>query len=104
MGASGWIEEPCKTIGHSSRVATVAAGATSHAAQPAGESARFRAGNWALITGMDIQGYGYPPNPAFFEYVQITAINSHNGINHLRRAYKKRLQVDMATLLERKCV
>jgi hypothetical protein len=43
------------------------------------ETARFQVGNWALITGLDIQGYGFPPNPAFFEYLHITAINSGTG-------------------------
>jgi hypothetical protein len=31
------------------------------------------------MTGIDMQGYGYPPNPAFFEYVQVTGINSMTG-------------------------
>ena len=57
---------------HSSRVATVAAGANTVTLMNPSESSRFRVGNWALITGLDMQGYGYPPNPAFFEYVQIT--------------------------------
>jgi hypothetical protein len=64
---------------HSSRVATVAAGANIVTLLTPGESSRFKVGNWALISGLDMMGYGYPPNPAFFEYVQITAINSGTG-------------------------
>jgi hypothetical protein len=64
---------------HSSRVATVAAGATTVTLLNASESSRFKVGNWALMTGLDLMGYGYPPNPAFFDYVQITAINAGTG-------------------------
>jgi hypothetical protein len=64
---------------HSSRVATVAAGSTTVTLQNPREAIRFQVGNWALMAGLDIIGYGYPPNPAFFEYVQIVAINSATG-------------------------
>jgi hypothetical protein len=79
---------------HSSRVATVAAGTSTVTLRNPSESARFTVGNWALMTGFDMQGYGYPPNPAFFEYVQITAINSSSGIitfaAPLKNTYKSR--------------
>jgi hypothetical protein len=65
---------------HSSRVATVAAGAMRVTLNNPSESRRFQTGNWALMTGFDMMGYGYPPNPAFFEYVQITGVNSSTGI------------------------
>ena len=65
---------------HSSRVATVAEGATTVTLNNPSESARFKVGNWALMAGLDMMGYGYPPNAAFFEYVQITAINSDTGV------------------------
>jgi hypothetical protein len=64
---------------HSSRLATVAAGTAKVTLLAPGESSRFTVGGWALIAGFDLQGYGYPPNPHFFEYVQITAINPAIG-------------------------
>ena len=77
---------------HSSRLETVLAGATTVTLKAQSESARFQVGNWALITGLDMMGYGYPPNPAFFEYVQITAIDPSTGIitfaSPLKNTYK----------------
>jgi hypothetical protein len=64
---------------HSSRLATVAAGSAKVTLLTPRESSRFTVGGWALIAGFDLQGYGYPPNPHFFEYVQITAINAAIG-------------------------
>jgi hypothetical protein len=37
----------------------------------------FTANTWAVMTGFDIQGFGFPANLQFFEFVFITAV--HNG-------------------------
>jgi hypothetical protein len=77
---------------HSARLATVAAGANTVKLVTPTQTSRFQVGNWALITGLDMMGYGYPSNPAFFEYVQITAINPNTGAvtfaTPLRNGYK----------------
>jgi hypothetical protein len=64
---------------HSARLATAAAGANTVTLLSPTQAFLFKVGNWALITGLDMMGYGYPSNPAFFEYVQITAINPNTG-------------------------
>jgi hypothetical protein len=77
---------------HSARLATVAAGANTVTLLTPTQASLFRVGNWVLITGLDMMGYGYPSNPAFFEYVQITAINPNTGAiafaAPLRNGYK----------------
>jgi hypothetical protein len=77
---------------HSARLATVAAGANIVTLLTPTRASLFRVGNWVLITGLDMMGYGYPTNAAFFEYVQITAINPNTGAitfaTPLRNGYK----------------
>ena len=75
LGGRGIIQDSA----HSARLATVTAGASFVQLQTASQTSLFKVGNWALLTGFDMMGYGYPPNPAFFEYVQITAVNSVSG-------------------------
>jgi hypothetical protein len=43
------------------------------------EYTRFRVGGWVALTAYDMQGYGYPPNPYYFEYRKINSINSSTG-------------------------
>ena len=77
---------------HSARLATVAAGANTVTLLTPTQASMFQVGNWVLITGLDMMGYGYPTNAAFFEYVQITAINPNTGAitfaAPLRNGYK----------------
>jgi hypothetical protein len=62
-----------------SRTATAQAGQTSVTLSNVSESSRFIVGKWAVLTGFDLQGYGYPVNHAFFEYVKIAAVDSTKG-------------------------
>lgn len=62
---------------HSSLIATVASGSSSVTLLTPSEISRFNAGDWSLIEGIDLQGFGVPSNPGFFEYVQITAVDSN---------------------------
>jgi hypothetical protein len=62
-----------------SRTATVQAGATSVTLLNPSESSRFAVGRWALLTGLDVQGYGYPLNHVFLEYVKIASVDSATG-------------------------
>ena len=75
LGGRGIIQDNA----HSARLATVAAGASSVQLLMASQTSLFKVGNWALLSGFDMMGYGYPPNPAFFEYVQITGVNPATG-------------------------
>jgi hypothetical protein len=63
----------------SALIATVAAGATSIRLLTATQSSRFTVGKYVLLTGGDLQGYGYPPNPWDFEYALVKAIDSTTG-------------------------
>lgn len=40
----------------------------------------FKLGNWYIITSLDIQYYGYPPNADRFEFVQIANLDRRRGI------------------------
>jgi hypothetical protein len=75
LGGFGVLE----TNRSSALVATVAAGATTVALLTPSQSSRFRVGQYVLLTGGDLQGYGYPPNPWVFEYALVTAINAATG-------------------------
>lgn len=71
--------------GCSARIDTVSAGATSvfintnsYSGSLSSLCARFTVGQWAAVTGFDLQGgynspYGFPPNPHFFDFVQVTS-------------------------------
>lgn len=71
--------------GISARINTVSAGATTvaltSASATAGYISRFTVGRYMCVTGYDIQGLwqsanGFPPNFQFFEYVQITDVDT----------------------------
>lgn len=61
------------------RLNFVNAGSSSVICKTPADTAQFVVNTWALITGLDMQKGGQPPNPAFFEYVFITAINAGTG-------------------------
>lgn len=67
--------------GCSARVATVSAGATTVKLLNSSLCRRFTPGGWAVVTGFDLQGtynspYGFPPNPHYFDYVQIASTSN----------------------------
>ena len=64
----------------SALVQSVSAGASCVTLLTAANSSRFTIGNWGIMTAVDLQGYGFPPNPGIFEYVKIASINSGTGI------------------------
>lgn len=75
--------------GCTARIKTVAAGASqlelTAASYAAGYISRFSVNQWILVAGLNPQailnanGSGYPPNPTFFEWRQITAICNNTG-------------------------
>jgi hypothetical protein len=67
--------------GCSARIATVSSGATSVTVLDTTKCSRFIAGRWAVVTGFDLQSqfnspYGFPPNPHYFDYVQISSTSN----------------------------
>jgi hypothetical protein len=58
------------------RISTVSAGASTVNLVTAGETSRFSVGQWCIVTGIDMQGYGDPPNFGIFEYVKVQSIGT----------------------------
>lgn len=82
------------TNGCSARIETAQAGAKQITLTPsslaAGYISRFPVGSWLMLGGLDTQGlwnsaYGFPPNMTFFEWRQVTAVDSSGGVITLDR-------------------
>lgn len=74
-----------QTVSASSNTVTLTSGSFG-----SGYLSRFAVGNWIMIGGLDVQGqygfaFGDPPNNQWFEYRQITNINSGTGVITLDR-------------------
>lgn len=61
---------------HSARLATVSAGASCVNLLTPAQVSLWSAGDYALITGVDTQGFGDPPNPAIFEWPQVASTDA----------------------------
>lgn len=72
----------------SARITTTARGDTTVTLVTTAQYSRFTVGRWVLIAAVDTQGFGYPPNPYFFEYAKVKAINSSTGVVTLDRALR----------------
>jgi hypothetical protein len=80
-GGNGWFLGGAGVVqdnAHSARLATVTAGSSCVTLVNGAQTDLFTAGNYALISGVDMQGYGYPPNPYFYEYVKIASLGGGN--------------------------
>ena len=67
---------------HDGRIQSVSAGATSVTLSNAALYTLFTTnGNLAMISGVDCQGFGYPPGPVIFQYVHITGATSGGVIS-----------------------
>lgn len=96
LGGQGQIQIGlAAATGKSARIQTVSAGATqvalTAASLSAGYVSRFSVDQWILITGVDIQNlwnapYGYPSNPQYFEWRQITSVDGGTGVIGLSQA------------------
>ncbi|UPJ51732.1 hypothetical protein IVB30_10485 [Bradyrhizobium sp. 200] len=80
--------------GCSARIETAQAGAKqitlTASSLAAGYIRRFPVGKWLLLGGLDTQGlwkapYGFPPNQTFFEWRQVTAVDTITGVLTLDR-------------------
>ncbi len=65
---------------HDARVYTAFAGATSVQLLDPTQSALFTAGNYVVLTGFDLMGYGNPSNPQYFEFLKVLDVNSTTGV------------------------
>lgn len=61
---------------HSARLETANAGASCVNLITAALASLWSSGDWALITGLDIQGFGYPMNAHYFEYPQVSSVDA----------------------------
>jgi hypothetical protein len=64
---------------HMGYTASVTAGATSVTLTTPSQVSRFVVGDYAMMTGFDMQHSGYPTNHSLWEYLLITAIDSDSG-------------------------
>jgi hypothetical protein len=62
------------------RLDSVAAGSTHITCKTIADAALFTVNTWALLTGIDMQAGGFPPNAYFYEYVFITGVNTGTGV------------------------
>jgi hypothetical protein len=74
--------------GCSARIATASSGSSSVTLLNTSLCSRFTAGRWAVVTGFDLQGqfnspYGFPPNPHYFDYVQISSTSNCNSTGQI---------------------
>lgn len=76
LNANGIIEDNV----HSSRIVSVNVGSVSVTLVTPSEHTRFSVDQYIAVTGIDLQGFGSPPNPGFYEYHKITAINTGSGL------------------------
>jgi hypothetical protein len=62
--------------GCSARIATVSAGANCVTLLDPTISSRFTGTSFGQVTGNDMQGFGFPPNAYFYEYVTISSVDA----------------------------
>jgi hypothetical protein len=61
-------------------VQTVAAGSTSVTLTNPAQASSFTANTFAYLSGVDLEGFGFPPNNYVWEYVFITNVNAGTGV------------------------
>ena len=67
---------PYNDFSHNAKFTTTSAGNNTITLVTSGQTSLFTAGKWVLVTGIDMQGYGFPNNPGFFEFKKIQSIGS----------------------------
>lgn len=72
LGGSG----PNNDNTHNAKFTTTSAGASTISLVTSGQTSLFTVGKWVIVTGIDMQGYGYPQNPGLFEFKKILSIGS----------------------------
>lgn len=82
LGGRGVIND----VNNSARLNTVSSGATTVTLTNSSNADLFTNGAWVMISGIDLQASGYPPNWYLFEYRQITGISTATGVITLNAA------------------
>lgn len=67
---------PANDWTHNADISTVSAGASTVSLITSGQTSLFSAGKWVLVTCVDRQGFGYPPNPDVFEFKKILSVGA----------------------------
>jgi len=62
------------------KLQTVQAGSSQVTCITTADAMLFSNNTYAMISGIDLQGSGTPPNPYYFEYVKITNVNTSTGV------------------------
>src|SRR6202008_1532942 len=65
---------------YSGLVNTVSVGATTATLKDISKASLFTAGQYALLTTIDLQGYGYPPNAQNWDWVLVSNVNAGTGV------------------------
>lgn len=58
------------------RIDTVSAGASTVTLKTSGQTSRFSVGQWCIVSGINMQGAGDPPNLGIFEHKKIQSIGT----------------------------
>jgi len=58
----------------------VNAGDTQAICKTPSDASGFTVGNWLMLSGLNLQNSGAPPNLQYFEFVQVTGVNSTTGV------------------------
>jgi hypothetical protein len=61
---------------HNAAFTTTSAGSSTITLVTSGQTSLFTAGKWVLVSAIDMQGYGFPLNPAIFEFKKIASIGA----------------------------
>lgn len=60
----------------------------------ASASTYFTVGQWVMLSSLDVQYFGFPPNPEQFEFVQVIAINTTTGVLTLNQPIRYEHRTD----------
>lgn len=71
---------------YTARVDTVSAGSLTLRCKTLADALLFTTSTFALMTGLDLQGDGDPPNSFYYEYVYITNVDTGSGLITIQTA------------------
>jgi hypothetical protein len=74
------VESLVQTTAGTAAFQTVSAGSPTITVVTLGEITKFSAGQFVLLSGISLQGEGFPPNFQYFEYRRVTNVNNGTGV------------------------
>jgi len=76
-GVNGFANSGVNNDGlHQALITTANAGDTTVSLVTGAQTSRFTAGKWVIVSSIDMQGFGDPPNAGIFEFKKIASIGS----------------------------